>query len=364
MFCAKCGTNNDDRCQFCVTCGAPLNQMGQNPAGYGTPGGAGQYPPGYGAAGTPGQYPAGYAGQQPNYGAAPGVGQSPAGYGYAGTQPNYGTAQNMGQTPSGYGAAGAPGQYPAGYGYAGTQTAYAPQKKSMLPAVIIIVVAIAAMVAVYMIAFRDSDKDSKKGSVSNPLVASWLYEMYDGYEQIITFNDNGKGKIVARYDGDEIDSESFEWKIVDEGDLEITYSHGDEEVYEYTVKGDTLKLTDTDTNRTLELTKYKESAGSNNVGDGNIGNITGGNPILGSWTGTEDGMTMTFTFNSDGDGKVTVRYNGESASVPMEWKEISGNRLRITLEGETLVFEYSIRGSTLVLTEEYSGEAQEFTREW
>lgn len=221
MFCVRCGTKNDDGSQFCVSCGAPLTQAGAGPAGS-----VGQGPAGYG-----------YGGAQPDYGTPPNYGM----------QPNYGPQPNYGAAP----IAGAPmGQGQAGYGYPGVQTAYAPpnaaKKKNILPIIAVIAVLAVAAIAVYMIFFR-----------TDPLVGSWMYEIDDGYEQIITFKDNGKGKIMVRYDGDEIDSESFEWEIIDKGELRIKNSYGKKYVYEYTIKGDTLKLTDTDSDATLKLTRVK-----------------------------------------------------------------------------------------------------------
>ena len=346
MFCPKCGANNADGVQFCTSCGAPLNQTGQSPAGYGYPG---QQQPNYGTAQGAGQASSGYGysgQQQPKYGAAQGAGQAPSGYGYSGQQqPNYGAAQGAGQTP-------------AGYGYGGTQTAYAPQKKSMLP-VIIVLAAIAVIAVIVIATMNNKDKDSGRGS-GNPLVGSWSYE--EGrYEYIMTFKSGGTGSLVETYNGKETNFEPIEWKITDDKDLEVTNSDGDKFVYGYSIKGDTLTLTvKDDDEETLTMTKYKESGGKD---DEDIGSDPSSGSIVGSWSHTEDGMTMTFTFNSNGSGKITARYGGETASIPMEWERMGGNRVEVSYNGDEYVFEYSIRGDRLVLTEVDSGEAVEFTRE-
>ena len=224
MFCARCGAQNDDGVQFCASCGAPLTPMGQNPAGYG------------------------YAGQQPYYGQAPGaapagqMGQDPAGYGYAGQQPYYGQAP--GAAP-----AGQMGQSPAGYGYAGQPAAYgaapaAAKKKNIIPIIAIIaVVAVAVVAAVFFLKGRGSE-----------LVGTWAYEEY-GYTMLFTFDDDGEGVISMKYDGTVVAEYDFEWEELSGKRLEMTNADGEEVVYKYSIKGDTLKLTDPDSDETMELTR-------------------------------------------------------------------------------------------------------------
>lgn len=282
MICPVCGAQNEDGSQVCLTCGAPLTPADQSPAGPGYPGqqpnyaaapGAGQqspagpgYPgqqPNYGAATGAGQQsPAGYgySGQQPNYGAAPGAGQpGPAGYGYPGQQPNYGAAPGAGQPgPAGYGypgqqpsygaAPGPMGQQSPGYGYGGAQTAYAPapaKKKSIVPIIAIIAVVAVAVVAVYFLFLRGGS-----------LVGTWSYEE-DGYVMLFTFKKDGSGEITMEYDGVTLISTGFEWKELSGNRLQIANEDGDKLVYEYSVKGDTLKLTDPDSGETEKLTKEK-----------------------------------------------------------------------------------------------------------
>lgn len=56
----------------------------------------------------------------------------------------------------------------------------------------------------------------------------------------------------------------------------------------------------------------------------------GGNDIIGTWTATEEGVTMELTFNKDGTGSVATM----GATVEMTW----------TLEGDTLNASMSIMG--------------------
>ncbi len=85
----------------------------------------------------------------------------------------------------------------------------------------------------------------------------------------------------------------------------------------------------------------------------------GGDDIIGTWEGKQDGITMTFTFEEDGKGKVET----SGVAMDMTWEikdgklnasmsfmgqtqemfkgaefEVDGNELTITADGESVTF--------------------------
>ena len=86
----------------------------------------------------------------------------------------------------------------------------------------------------------------------------------------------------------------------------------------------------------------------------------GGNDIVGKWTTTQNGMTMTYTFEDDGTGSA----NASGISMDFEY-EIDGDEItmKISFFGETQeeTGTFKIDGDTLTIT--LAGETAEFTRE-
>ena len=75
-------------------------------------------------------------------------------------------------------------------------------------------------------------------------------------------------------------------------------------------------------------------------------------PIVGTWSYEESGVTIIFTFDKDGTGKITMKYGGESESQKMEWETSKGElEIKNTSTGAKLVYEYSIKNNKLTLTD-------------
>lgn len=87
----------------------------------------------------------------------------------------------------------------------------------------------------------------------------------------------------------------------------------------------------------------------------------GGGSIEGSWEATEDGVTMTYTFEEDGKGKVSM----EGVELDLTWST-SGDKISASLSmaGATEELftdaDYEIDGDELTIT--YEGETLTLTR--
>lgn len=68
--------------------------------------------------------------------------------------------------------------------------------------------------------------------------------------------------------------------------------------------------------------------------------------IVGSWEVTEDGVKMVYDFKAGGKGEATVEEYG--ITLDFEW-ETEGNKLKLTVDGDTEEGEYKISGDTLTL---------------
>ena len=85
----------------------------------------------------------------------------------------------------------------------------------------------------------------------------------------------------------------------------------------------------------------------------------GGSDIVGTWTTTQNGVTVTYTFEEDGTG------SANTAGIAMDFEyEVDGNEISMKLSffGETQegTGTFEIDGDTLKLT--IDGETAEFTR--
>ena len=85
----------------------------------------------------------------------------------------------------------------------------------------------------------------------------------------------------------------------------------------------------------------------------------GGSDIVGTWTTTQNGVTVTYTFEDDGTG------SANTAGIDMDFEyEVDGNEISMKLSffGETQegTGTFEIDGDTLKLT--IDGETAEFTR--
>ncbi len=87
----------------------------------------------------------------------------------------------------------------------------------------------------------------------------------------------------------------------------------------------------------------------------------GGDDIIGTWEGKQDGITMTLTFEEDGKGKVA----SEGISMDMTW-EIKDGKLNASMSfmGETEEMfkgaEFEVDGDKLTITS--NGESVTFNK--
>lgn len=85
----------------------------------------------------------------------------------------------------------------------------------------------------------------------------------------------------------------------------------------------------------------------------------GSNSIVGSWSGTTEGIAVTMSFEKDGTGVMSVL--GGLASEEFTYT-IEGSSLTVTAsDGDTEVYDYTIEGDTLNLT--YDGEVTILTKD-
>lgn len=75
-----------------------------------------------------------------------------------------------------------------------------------------------------------------------------------------------------------------------------------------------------------------------------------GSSIEGSWTGSAEGVSVTFKFEKDGNGTMSVL--GGLASESFSYTIADGKLTMTTEDEDTDVFDYSIDGDTLTLTAE------------
>ncbi|MDO4419803.1 MAG: DUF5640 domain-containing protein [Ruminococcus sp.] len=84
-----------------------------------------------------------------------------------------------------------------------------------------------------------------------------------------------------------------------------------------------------------------------------------GNSIVGSWSGTAEGVPVTFVFEKDGNGTTTVM--GGLLSENFTYT-IADGKLTMTVDGEEAeACDYAIDGDTLTITED--GEVLILTRD-
>lgn len=87
--------------------------------------------------------------------------------------------------------------------------------------------------------------------------------------------------------------------------------------------------------------------------------VGGKGNIVGTWSLTEDGQTITCTFDEDGTGELAYEFAG--MSMQFEY-ETDGDNLDITVYGSTSTSTYKIDGDELTITDG-NGESQTLTRE-
>ena len=89
-----------------------------------------------------------------------------------------------------------------------------------------------------------------------------------------------------------------------------------------------------------------------------------GSELVGTWTYEESGMTLSFTFNKNGSGKIKMKYGSEVIdSVSFDWKVSKGELTMTNSDGDELVYEYSVKKDTLTLTDMDSDDTMKLTRE-
>lgn len=82
------------------------------------------------------------------------------------------------------------------------------------------------------------------------------------------------------------------------------------------------------------------------------------NRIIGSWSGTTDGIPITMTFDKDGSGIMSF---SDSFSANAFTYKIEGSTITaIAVDGSAIIFKYSIDGDTLTLTTD--GEIMTLTK--
>ncbi|MBQ2688052.1 MAG: lipocalin family protein [Clostridia bacterium] len=85
----------------------------------------------------------------------------------------------------------------------------------------------------------------------------------------------------------------------------------------------------------------------------------GSNSIVGSWSGTSQGVAVTMSFAKDGTGVMSVL--GGLASEEFTYT-IEGSTLTVNAtDGDTEVYDYAIDGDSLSLT--YEGEVITLTKD-
>lgn len=72
----------------------------------------------------------------------------------------------------------------------------------------------------------------------------------------------------------------------------------------------------------------------------------GGDSIVGTWEAEMDGVTMTYTFEDGGKGKLSA----EGISLDMEWS-VSGDKLTWEVMGEKEEQPYKLDGDKLIIGE-------------
>ncbi|MBQ3195514.1 MAG: hypothetical protein IJB65_03505 [Clostridia bacterium] len=180
------------------------------------------------------------------------------------------------------------------------------------------------------------------------LVGAWE-ATEDGVTVVFAFEADGKGKMSTM--GISMD---LTWSVVD-GKLSAsaTFMGETEEMLkdaEYTVDGDSVTITYE--GEALTLTR---STGAGEESDETSSDMPlgGDDALVGAWEATEDGVTVVFTFEADGKGKM------ESMGVAMDltWSVVDGKlNASMSFMGETEEMlkdaEYTIDGDSLTITSE------------
>lgn len=84
----------------------------------------------------------------------------------------------------------------------------------------------------------------------------------------------------------------------------------------------------------------------------------GSSNIVGSWSGTAEGIAVTMTFEDDGTGVMSVM--GGLASEEFTYTMEGDNVTVTTADGDVETYDYSIDGDTLTLT--YGDEVMTLTK--
>lgn len=83
----------------------------------------------------------------------------------------------------------------------------------------------------------------------------------------------------------------------------------------------------------------------------------GSNGIVGSWSGSVEGISVTMSFEDDGTGVISAL--GGLASEEFTYT-VEGSKLNVTTGDETDTYDYAIDGDTLTLTSD--GETLTLTK--
>ncbi len=220
--------------------------------------------------------------------------------------------------------------------------------------------AVIMLFAMVIFAFAACGDDAKEQKVKNKntIIGTWEGTL-DDVLMTYSFNEDGTG--AAEVMGAKVE---YTWTAKD-GKLnaEGTFMGETEKIFdnaEYKLENGKLIIT-----QQGETVVFTRKSGSSDNADKNNGFFdepgTVTDPIVGTWEFTQDGITMTVTFDEGGTGKIDF----SGISMSMTWST-SGDTVNaeISFNGETEMFldnaEYLIEGSTMYVSQE--GETITFTK--
>ena len=204
----------------------------------------------------------------------------------------------------------------------------------------------------------DTESDTFVINITN-LIGTWMGE-YNDSKVICEILEGGIGTIIivkTKDDGTEYKHNTYNITI-NVSDEKITV-HENEQIFaevNYTVIDEkNITITYKETNITFVLghpdTDYEKLPTADELLS---------ESLIGSWAGTEEGVTVVYTFNEGGSGTMTAM----GIPFPMTY-EVSGKKITLTVEGfgdsDTETVEFSISGDTLTLKQ--GGETNSYTRQ-
>ena len=154
--------------------------------------------------------------------------------------------------------------------------------------------------------------------------------------------------------------------VVIEDDASGTLSYGDTELNVVFLITATTITVCKDDNTTIDVTYAIIGDSINIVYIGTTITFTHYTPptlsdsLVGTWTGIEKGISVSYTFNADGSGSMTAM------GIPMQLSyTVNGNTLSMTVSAfgdtDTAVATFVVEGNTLTMTNE-DGESNSYTR--